>query len=183
MNTTYLLPSQLQSTATEPFQINSQSIDIPKCFVSFKNWSGPPLKNTYGRKPLLDVDGKTMFAELAIRIIFEDEGWDARWISPRRKRYVPLIDWKDDVFHNQIPVPFKNQSTIDLLANIAKLNNGFYSGCWDVVAIKGSQIIFAESKRSKKDTIRETQVEWLSAALKFGLKPSNFLVVQWVTGE
>jgi hypothetical protein len=178
-----LTPKILQSTSTEPFEINEATLDIPKCFVTFEPWSGRRIKETYGGKPLLNVAGKPMFAELAIQSLFQNDGWEARWISPRGIRYVPLTDWKDDQFKNQSPVPFKNESTVEFLANIAKLNNSSYSGCWDVVANKGSEIIFAESKRSKKDTIRQTQVNWLSAALKFGLQPSNFLVVQWTASQ
>jgi hypothetical protein len=68
---------------------------------------------------------------------------------------------------------------IKLLENIATQNGNSYSGCWDVLAWKADKVLFAESKRVKKDSIRSTQTKWLESALKCGLSEKNFLVVQW----
>lgn len=43
----------------------------------------------------------------------------------------------------------------------------------------GENILFTESKRLKKDQIRNSQIDWLRAGLKVGLKPENFMIVQW----
>lgn len=66
-----------------------------------------------------------------------------------------------------------------MLREIAALNGGNFSGCWDVLAWKGDRIIFAESKRSKRDKINKNQIRWLKVSLCYGLKPENFLVVEW----
>jgi hypothetical protein len=52
-------------------------------------------------------------------------------------------------------------------------------GAWDVFCWAGDQFLFAESKRNKKDSIRNPQKKWLEAALGVGLEPDNFLIVQW----
>ena len=65
------------------------------------------------------------------------------------------------------------------MSKVAEQNKNSYSGCWDVLGWKDDRIIFAESKRSKKDSIRSTQISWLTAGLKHGLKKDNFLIVQW----
>ncbi len=177
-----MLPKKLQPTDIEPFNIDNKIIDIPKCIVTFDKWTGVPVKETFGGKPILNVSGRPMFAELAIMTQFQNDGWQTRWVETYgKKEPICLTEWKDDKYKNQVHVPFLDNKIIKLLADIAKLNNDTYSGCWDVVASNGDKIIFAESKRIKKDSIRSTQVNWLSAGLKYGLQPDNFLVVQWDT--
>jgi hypothetical protein len=175
-----MLPNHFTTTDTEPFYIDGQTINIPKSIVRFDKWTGDPVKETFGGKPVLNVSGKPMFAELAIMTHFQNDGWQARWVETYGKTQpIFLTAWIDDKYKNQVHVPFADTKITQLLADIATLNNNSYSGCWDLVASKGDNLIFAESKRSKKDSIRTTQVNWLSAALKYGLKHDNFLVVQW----
>ena len=86
---------------------------------------------------------------------------------------------KDDKYCTQVDKPFDDSSIMDLLAEIAKVNGNSYSGCWDVVSRKGDDILFAESKRTRKDSIRQSQQNWFASALRCGLKKENFLMVQW----
>lgn len=133
-------------------------------------------------KPLLNVRGKPAFAEVAIMELFINDGWEARWIETYgRGNLNPffLKGWKDDKYRNQDNYPITEKWVSDLLDNMALLNGNSFSGCWDVVAWKCEMIIFAESKRLRKDSIRQTQINWLEAGLKSGLNENNFLVVQW----
>lgn len=90
-----------------------------------------------------------------------------------------LEEWKDDKLVNQNNYLINEIWVKDLLNKISLSNDNSFSGCWDVVAWKNDNIIFAESKRMKKDSIRKTQNNWLEAGLKNGLSESNFLVIQW----
>lgn len=173
-------PPKLQPTATQSFFVNDQTIEIPICVVKFDKWTGTPIKETFGGKPLLNVNGKPMFAELAIMTEFVTNGWQTRWVETYGKNEpICLTEWQDDKYKNQVHHPFQESKVSTLLADIAKVNSNSYSGCWDVVAVKNEKIIFAESKRTKKDNIRTTQVNWLIAGLKCGLQTDNFLIVQW----
>ncbi|HNU57075.1 MAG TPA: hypothetical protein PKN30_10840, partial [Flavobacteriales bacterium] len=58
-------------------------------------------------------------------------------------------------------------------------NGDSFAGCWDVVAWKDDQLVFAEAKKAKHDRLRDTQVRWVEAALQCGLTEENFLVVEW----
>jgi hypothetical protein len=49
------------------------------------------------------------------------------------------------------------------------------------LAWKGSDVIFAESKRSRKDFLQSTQNKWINSAFKKGLKSKNFIIVEWKT--
>ena len=175
-----MLPQTLRPTTFESINFNGSSIDVPKCIITFDKWKGHPLKETFGGKPVIDLDGKPMFAELAIMSLFNADGWLARWVETYgRKEPIMLTEWKDDKYKNQSHQPFQNKKIISLLSEIAKTNSNTYSGCWDVLALKNDLIIFAESKRSNKDNIRNSQVNWLAAGLKCGLSKDNFLLVQW----
>ncbi len=175
-----MYPPIFKPTVVQIFHIEGQTFQIPKCNVKFEKWSGPPINETFGRKPLVCVDNHAMFAELAIRKYFEIDGWDARWVETYGKvKPMYMSEWKDDKYRNQIHHPFTNNHIDNILANIAIENSNSYSGCWDVVACKGDRIIFAESKHANKDRIRTTQVNWLASGIRYGLKTDNFLVVQW----
>ncbi len=175
-----MLPTHLNPTTFELFHLENLVIEVPKCIISFDKWLGEPVKETFGGKTVLNIDGKPMFAELAIANYFTKVNWEARWVETYgKKEPICLVEWKDDKYKNQVHVPFSNLNVINILSNIAKINNNSYAGCWDVVAYKNEQIIFAESKRSKKDSIRNSQINWLKSALAYGLKPENLLVVEW----
>jgi hypothetical protein len=171
----------LATTLFEEIALPSgQAIQVPTLNLVFRKWTGQPIRETFGGKPLIDMDGKPMFAELAIMHRFIKSDWQARWIETYGNGAEPkhLSEWKDDKYKNQVPDPISDDVTLKHLKTIAQLN-GSYSGCWDVLAWRGGKIVFAESKRFKKDRIRGTQVGWLDAGLRSGLTCENFRIVQW----
>jgi hypothetical protein len=175
-------PNLFQSLEKEIFRLNGVKVNIPKCLVRLEEWKGKPVKNTFGGKPIVKMDQRPMFAELAIKEHFVANGWEARWVETYgrvNKKPLCLSTWKDDKFRNQIGDPIKNEEVLEKLSEIAKYNNDSYSGCWDILAWKSDNMIFAELKRESKDRIRQTQIDWLFAGLKSGLKPENFLIVEW----
>jgi hypothetical protein len=56
---------------------------------------------------------------------------------------------------------------------------GGRGGCWDVLAWRGTEVRFVEAKRARRDRIRESQRQWLDAALGLGYRLDAFLVVEW----
>jgi O-glycosyl hydrolase len=177
-----MYPELLIPTDTETFDFGYSKIQIPKCVVSFDKWEGKPIRETFGGKPVVSIDNKPMFAELAIVTCFKMGGWKSRWIETYGKskdKPMYLSEWKDNKFKNQTEDSITDKKILKMLSGIASHNNNSFSGCWDVIGWKDDEIIFAESKRTKRDKIRQTQINWLLAGLKFGLTSSNFLVVQW----
>ena len=177
-----MYPILLQPIDTETFNIADKVVKIPKCVVTFDKWLGEPIKETFGGKPIVAVDNKPMFAELAIMTLFIKSGWNARWVETYGKgnqEPICLTEWKDDKYKNQIHKPIDNEAVNETLHRISKINSNTYAGCWDVVGWQSETILFAESKRNKKDSIRESQINWLSSGLKHGLSTNNFLMVQW----
>ncbi len=173
----FLIPSEV-----EIFRIGEETYEVPKCIVKFEKWKGKQLKETFGGKQIVCINNKPMFAELAIMEYFFSAGWESRWIETYGKSKsepIFLSEWKDEKFKFQVHNPIENETILKLLKTIATENDNSYSGCWDVFGWKDDKIIFAESKRKKKDSIRSTQKKWLLAGLKSGLKLNNFLIVQW----
>lgn len=177
---TIMYPPFFEQNAFEEFILPTGPVQIPKAVVKFTKWTGQPITNTFGGKMIVEQDGHPMFAELAIATIFQQNSWDARWIETYGKSIpISIKNWIDAPYKDQVHFPFADKSLDYLLFDIARLNANSYSGCWDVVAKKDGQILFVESKRTKKDSIRGSQVNWLDASLRFGLTTDNFLVVQW----
>ncbi len=177
-----MYPQLLNPTSIELFYLENKEIQIPKCIIYFDKCAGKTFKETFGGKPVVCINNKPMFAELAIMTYFEMSGWKSRWIETYgRGKGQPafLSEWKDNKFKNQIENPIRDKKILKILSNIASINNKSYSGCWDVIGWNSSKIIFAESKRMNKDKIRQTQINWLSAGFKYGLTAEDFVVVQW----
>jgi hypothetical protein len=64
----------------EPNEKLAVSFRLPMVFLTFRPWEGPSLQHDFGNKPLVELDGTGMFAELAIQRMAEAAGWEARWV-------------------------------------------------------------------------------------------------------
>ncbi len=158
------------------------SLTIPERHTSFSKWTGTPLLNDFGHKGVVEFDGRPMFAELAIAEMLKREGYSVRWAETYgRNGKLPIFldEWDERGYAYQVDKPIEETWVTNALASIANLNGGSYSGCWDVLAWKDGKLLFAESKRKKRDRIKETQISWLNAAIAYGLTPENFLMVEW----
>ncbi len=173
-------------THWETFITSAGEVQIPGCYYQLKPWEGNPLANTFGGKPVVSIQGKPGFAEVAIANEFELAGWESRWLETyARPTLGPMLlkEWRDFPFKEQTHVPITHPEVNDLLKTIAVENGNTFSGCWDVLAWKDGHIVFAESKRHKQDKIQSTQIRWLEAAMRAGIKPEQFLVIQWEFGK
>jgi hypothetical protein len=175
-------PALLTPDHEEIFKILDQTVTILGVSLTFKKWLGQPIANTFGGKPLIDYKGKPMFAELAIQRMAVASGWSARWVETygsKGDNPYYFTDWLDATLPKQVIAPLEDLSKQALLQKIRSANNDSYSGFWDVLAWDNDTILFIESKRYKKDSVRGTQLKWLHAALKSGFEAANFLIVQW----
>lgn len=155
---------------------------IPKCCIKLRKWGGAEIKESFGNKPFIEIDGAGMFAELAIMKLFEKSGWNARWVetygTPANAPKL-LTEWKDIPFVNQKHFPITDRRITEILSKISICNNNTYSGAWDVLGWTDEKLLFVEAKRKKQDRIRVSQVNWFNAAIKAGLKVENFLILEW----
>jgi hypothetical protein len=169
-------PALLAPTTTQLFTLpSSGTVEIPKATPAFTPWVGSPPADTYNGKPILEYEGRTAFAELAILWEFNSAGWDGVWIDTYSNAYRTGY-WDSPTITELPPGPAA-------LLNRIRQAAGSRGGAWDVFCWRGAEVLFAESKRAGRDTIRTTQVRWLDAALGLDLSPSNFLVVEWSITE
>jgi hypothetical protein len=108
---------------------------------------------------------------LVILRAFQRSGWDGVWVDTFGGKY-RVGYWSDG---SEVDLAPEREG---LLKSISE-ESGARGGCWDVLCWKGGVHLFAEAKRRGKDKIRESQHQWLEAALRVGFSPTSFLVVEW----
>lgn len=165
--------NELTPTGTEELQLPSGAVvQIPKATPTFLKWNGPPPGDTYGNKAVLNFAGEPVFAEITILRLLQSDGWQGVWIDTYRHKYRTSID-------RFIELPQEKQDFLETIYARA----GSKSGSFDVFAWKEDAVFFAESKRLKRDQIRDTQLHWLEAALTVNLPLETFLIVEWHLAE
>jgi len=163
-------PSILNANAQASLVLSTgEKILVPKATPQFRRWSGEQLKNTYGGKALIDVSGEPLFAELAILRAFKSDGWSGVWVDTFGNRFRTI--WEGC----GVDLPPEKKLFLDRLNLASNTRNG----CWDVFCWRNDEVVFAEAKCLDNDRIRSTQVRWLEAVLRCGLKAESFLLVEW----
>jgi hypothetical protein len=166
-------PASLWPTATETMTLPSgRSVSIPKATPTFAPWRGDPVE-TYGRKTVLDFEGRPAFAELAILWTLQNDGWQGVWVDSFRRKFRTGY-WNSPP---QKSLPQKPSYMSDETWNLAKTR----SGVWDVFCWQDDRVLFCESKKGGRDRIRATQLLFAESALNIGLPLDSFLLVEWTT--
>ncbi len=155
------------------------SVSLAVVELAFNPWLGPPPPRTYGPKPVVEHNGRGVFAEIAFAGILRDRGWEAVWAST----YAGLRYFTDQPLQGRSNTTEVPPHIDGILREIAVVNGmgsrPSMSGLCDVVAWRGGDLCFYELKRSGKDRIRETQRRWLWAALRYGVGPEKLRIVEW----
>lgn len=127
------------------------------------------LKPTYTSKPLVDVDGESVFGELAIVRWLAKDRWSALWADTFHGRKF----WSD-MPHRGTPVdpPARVKDLYDRIA----MRKGGPSGCFDVVAWSEERIVWLEYK-GPKDKPNRNELCWLEAAIGAGVRESDLVLV------
>jgi hypothetical protein len=177
-----MFPEALTPTKTDEMILPSgEAVNIQVATPRFQAWTGESISNTFGGKPLLNVNGTPVFAELAILDLFIKSKWSGRWVetygATNLKPYY-FYRWDDCRLKEQKIFPLPETRDWSVLEKINNNRNG-HSGFLDVMVWKDEHLVFAEAKHSKNDSIRDTQVAWLEAALEAGVPVESFLVVEW----
>ncbi len=127
---------------------------VRKCSLALPAWQGPPLPDTYGEKPVVDLEGQPLFAELAILRCLERVGWQGVWVDTYRGVFrcgLPGLSAPADL-------PPDRRALFDAIAQ----RNGGRRGCWDVYVWYDGNVLFAEAKRRGRDRIapQSAPVAW-----------------------
>ena len=143
---------------------------VPTSIQQLSAWRGESPGATYGGKQVLDWRGRPAFAELAILWELESDGWTGAWVDSYRRRFLRGY-WDPEA----VTIPDEHHWLLKRIHG----KTGFPSGCWDVFCWRGDDVLFVESKRKGRDRIRQTQRNWLEAALNAGVPLESFLLVEW----
>ena len=171
-----IYPQRLSPTGVETLTLaDGRVVHVPKVTPSFQAWPGPAPSDTFGKKPVLDFNGRPAFAELVVLWNFLEAGWDGVWIDSYRRRFLRDF-WPLPVSQE---VPAEQQELLRKIAELATVP----AKPWDVLCWSPAGVIFGEAKRRRRDSVRGTQIEFLGAALRFGLPTSLFLLVEWSVAE
>ena len=146
-------------------------VDVPKATPSFSVWRGEQPADRYGKKPIVDFEGRMAFAELAILWSLQKSGWNGVWVDTYRRKF------RADYWNAQ-PVELP-QGPQGLLDRISAARGGKHRGTWDVFCWRDHEYLFAESKWKNHDRLKPAQLDWLEAALSTDLPLPCFLVVEW----
>jgi hypothetical protein len=167
-------PASLQPTTTEPMTLPSgRSVGFPKATPTFAKWRGKPVDDDYNGKPILDFAGSPAFAEVVILRTLESAGWQGVWVDTYRSAF-RTESWESV---SQKSLPQKPNSLPQEIWDLAKIR----AGVWDVFCWQDDRVLFCESKRAKKDAIRESQLLFAESALNTGLPLDSLLFVEWKT--
>lgn len=156
--------------------INGTSQKIGMATPILPPWVGVKPNDTYGGKPIVNLNGTPTFAELFLLECMRSNGWQGAWIDSYKQKYrVHYFEPRE--------VPGLPDEPRKVLSRILGHSN-FPKSCWDLVCWKGrDKLVFVEAKRKSKDKIRDSQIQFIERALSNGLHPNQFLIVEWEFGD
>ncbi|HXM34248.1 MAG TPA: hypothetical protein VN920_03600 [Pyrinomonadaceae bacterium] len=120
---------------------------VPKATPRFRPWPPDALPEDRYRKCVLDFEGEMTFAELATLRIFQNSGWQGRWIDSYGRRYLTSY-WPRPV--NQ-PLAPEQQEILDRIS----VKAGIAGGCFDVA---GAVIPRYSSNPNGRDMMRSMRI-------------------------
>ena len=134
-------------------------------------WQGttPEAFRAIPNKPALQFDGHPVWAEFTLLRLLERHGWKGAWV----KNWGGRAFWSDVLEITELP-----PSAEKLFYRIDK-RAGTGAGCWDILASRGDDVFFLESKQRGRDEIRLSQRVWLENALGEGVPLSSFMIAEW----
>jgi len=145
---------------------------INHCPYTFR--VGFPIRNiqaNFGKKPVINFDGESVVAEIAVLRLLQKAGWDGVWVDPWQNK---------NKYRNALPpqcceLPGHAQEFLNRISGGKK----WPRGCWDIFAWKDERYLFVECKRRGKDRPSEGQIKWLNDALKLRIPKRSFIIFEW----
>jgi hypothetical protein len=166
-------PAALKPDSFFDLPLQGKPIKIGRVTPAFPLWSGELPTDTYGGKPLINLNGNATFAELYLLSLMQSAGWQGVWIDSYRRKFRTGY-WGVEP-ESELPI-YPQQTIAKILGH-----TNFPRTCWDLACWEeAGPIVFIEAKQLGKDVIRESQIGFLGKALISGFKPDQFLIVEWV---
>jgi hypothetical protein len=121
-------------------------------------------------KPPLQFNNQPTWAEFILLRLLERDGWTGAWVKNwgGRREF-----WRD---------PLENTKLSPLASawlDRIERRSGGGGGCWDLIASRGDDVLFVESKQHAHDELRPNQRAWMESALDEDVPLSSFVIVEW----
>ncbi len=134
------------------------------------------LPSTYTSKPLVLIEGASLFGELAIVRLLQKDGWGGVWVDTFHSSAQHQLFW-DDMPHRAAPFGLQQVPLArGIYDRIVAARGGRRGGFFDVLAWRGDELAFIEYK-GPGDRPNRNEPAWLAAALACGISPSQLFCV------
>lgn len=134
------------------------------------------LPSTYTSKPLVLIEGESLFGELAVVRLLQMGGWGGVWVDSFHSSARRQLFW-DDMPHRSAPFDLHLVPRArDIYDQILGVRSGKRGGFFDVLAWRGDELAFIEYK-GPGDTPNKNEPAWLAAALSCGVAPAQLFCV------
>lgn len=153
---------------------DGELLTLPKYHFIFEFWLAPHDFDAYGGKQILHYNNEPLFAELVVLRLLEQQAYKGVWVDTYRNKFWQRLP------HFGFPV-VPDEKLLNVYEKIYEIKGGRRSGCFDVIAYRGNHFVFVELKRLKEDSIRQSQIDWLQAAIRSGLENPTFMIAEWTT--
>jgi hypothetical protein len=152
---------------------SSRTVAVPTVLRRETLWTGvlPEAWNAVPNKPALTLGDRCWYPEFILVRLLEAAGWSAVF----RKNFKGRAAFWTDI---ETPLNLPPAQRTQFAALSPGLTNG--GGCWDVIAWRGDETVFIESKQRGNDTLNANQRRWLGHALGTGIVPlESFLIAEY----
>ena len=145
-------------------------VQVPTFLRIEHRWTGalPKEHKTIPNKAAIDFEGVPTYPEFVLLRLLERDGWQGAW----RKNWAGTAFWSDIGLVVE-PSP-RAKSIFEQIDERA----GF-AGAWDILAWRGSEVLFVTSKPTGHDRIGAYQARWLDTALGMGMPLHSFAIVEY----
>jgi hypothetical protein len=123
---------------------------------------------TVPNKVAVDLAGAALYPEFAIIRRLERAGWQAVWC----KNWHGAAFWTDIDVVTDVPP--------EVLSTFAAVSRVAGAGAWDILAWRGSRLLFIESKQFGSDKLTANQLRWLETALGQGIALEAFAIFEYI---
>lgn len=144
-------------------------VSIPTAHPTFPRWEHhPPQAHDRRCRSLLAVNRRGCTAEQAILAVLERDGWCGVWVRAFGTCLCTSAGTRTSI-------PRERAAVLDGIY----ARNSNRHGCFDLFAWKRRDLLFAEAKHRGTDRMNALRLRWLDAALRWGIPPDAFLIVEW----
>lgn len=170
------LPPELERLEDLTLAVGRRQLPIARCRVAFDYCSKPVTVGpdpAWASRPQVLLDGRALFPEIALLALFQKAGWKGVWVDGAHRRYY-------DKMPNVSKGAGLETRIAGLLARVNAAATGRRCSCWDLVLWDGKTVLLVDVE-SGPVAPGHARVAWLDAALRAGVSPGQFLVVEWGT--